>query len=123
MGRELRTLGDAVKACHDLQSLGARTVLCSLGGDGALLVDEASAWYARGPQVTVVNTVGAGDAMLAGALFAGGEGPEALRTGVAWATAAVATTGTGVPLRDTVRLDAVELTDDLDPAHPLTEES
>lgn len=123
VGRELDTLGDVVKACHDLQALGAGTVLCSLGRDGALLVDAENAWYAKGPEVTVVNTVGAGDAMLAGALFAGGDGPEALRTGVAWATAAVATTGTGVPVRDSVRLDLVELTSDIDPAAPLTEEN
>ena len=123
VGRDLRTLGDVVAACGELRSLGARSVLCSLGGDGALLVDDGSAWLARGPRVTVVNTVGAGDAMLAGALYAGGVGPDALRTGVAWATAAVATTGTGVPVRDAVHLDSVELTTDFDPAHPLTEEN
>ncbi|MDA8436749.1 MAG: 1-phosphofructokinase [Actinomycetales bacterium] len=123
VGHELRTLGDVVKACGELQALGARTVLCSLGGDGAVLVDAENAWHARGPRVTVVNTVGAGDAMLAGALYAGGTGPDALRTGVAWATAAVATTGTGVPVRDAVHLDAVEVTADFDPAHPLIEEN
>ncbi|HSN06437.1 MAG TPA: 1-phosphofructokinase [Candidatus Angelobacter sp.] len=122
VGHELRTLGDVVKACGELQSLGAGAVLCSLGRDGAVLVEPGGAWHARGPQVAVVNTVGAGDALLAGALYAGGSGPDALRTGVAWATAAVATTGTGVPVRDAVHLDAVAVTADLDPAQPLTEE-
>lgn len=118
--RELRTLGDVVDACEQARVLGARAVLCSLGGDGAILVEPDGAWYACGPQVDVVNTVGAGDSMLAGALFAGGSGPDALRTGVAWATAAVATVGTGVPVRDTVRLEAVVLTDDIDRQQPLS---
>ncbi len=123
VGRQLRCLGDVVKACRDLQALGAQDVLCSLGADGAVLVDPDAAWHARGPHVAVVNTVGAGDAMLAGALFAGGTGPDSLRMGVAWATAAVSTVGTGVPVRDAVALDQVVLTADFDPAQPLTQEN
>lgn len=119
-GHQLRTLGDVIDACQQARALGAQAVLCSLGGDGAVLVEPDGTWYARGPQVTVVNTVGAGDSMLAGALFAGGSGPDALRTGIAWATAAVATVGTGVPVRDTVELEAVILTDVIDRQQPLS---
>lgn len=90
--------------------------------NAAELSEADSVWFAQGPTVTVVNTVGAGDAMLAGALFVGGRGPAALRSGIAWATAAVATTGTGVPVRDAVAADSIHLTSDPDPSHPLTEE-
>lgn len=122
VGWPLATLGDVIKACRDLQHAGAGDVLCSLGRDGAVLTSADEVWFARGPDVTVVNTVGAGDAMLAGALFAGGRGAVALRNGVAWATSAVATTGTGVPLGDAIPADAVHLTADPDPSQPLTEE-
>ncbi len=121
--RPMATIGDVIKACRDLQDAGAQDILCSLGGDGAVLAEFDTVWFARGPRVTVVNTVGAGDAMLAGALFAGGQGPEALSSGIAWATAAVATTGTGVPVRDALAADSVHLTSDPDPSHPLTEEN
>jgi 1-phosphofructokinase len=122
VGRPLATVGDVVKACRDLQDAGAQDILCSLGRDGAVLAEADSVWFAQGPTVTVVNTVGAGDAMLAGALFVGGRGPAALRSGIAWATAAVATTGTGVPVRDAVDADSIHLKTDPDPSHPLTEE-
>jgi fructose-1-phosphate kinase PfkB-like protein len=62
----------------------------------------------------VENTVGAGDALLAGylhGLTVLGSAADGLRTGVAWATAAVATPGTGVPAPDHVRPDDVHITE------------
>lgn len=52
-----------------LQAMGARNVLISLGGDGAVLLDERGDIHVR-PAIpcTVVSTVGAGDSMLAGFL-------------------------------------------------------
>lgn len=50
-----------------LLKLGARNVIVSLGGDGALLVGEGLAPTLRkAPQGKVVNTVGAGDSLVAG---------------------------------------------------------
>jgi 1-phosphofructokinase len=43
---------------------------------------------------TVVSAVGAGDALLAGFLAAGGHGPAALRAAVSWGAAAVQHEGT-----------------------------
>ena len=111
VGRDLPTLRDIVEACHELQRRGARDVVCSLGGEGALLVSAEGAWFATAPRVEVVNTVGAGDSLLAGFLFAGGAGPEALRVGVAWATAAVGTSGTGVPAPHLVHPETVTVKD------------
>lgn len=54
-----------------LKELGARNVLVSLAKDGALLVDEQNQIHRMGvAEGTVVNSVGAGDSMVAG--FLGG---------------------------------------------------
>lgn len=67
-----RTLNadDEILACaRELQDRGARNVLVSLGGDGALLLDETGASHRiQCPRGTVVNSVGAGDSMVAGFL-------------------------------------------------------
>lgn len=121
VGHAVTTVAEVVSACGALQARGVRDVVCSLGGDGAVLVSRTGAWHARGPVVDVRNTVGAGDALLAGFLHAGAAGatgPESLRTGVAWATAAVATSGTGVPLPHNVHLDHVVVVDVTDASAP-----
>lgn len=70
-----------------LQSAGARNVLVSFGGSGALLCTEDGALYeSAAPAGTVISAVGAGDSMVAGFL-AGWLGTHdygtAFRTGVA----------------------------------------
>jgi fructose-1-phosphate kinase PfkB-like protein len=77
-------------------------VLVSLGSDGALLVDGTAACHAEAPINDVANTVGAGDALLAGFL-AGGATAAALPTAIAWSVAACRAPGTrmaAVPPRD-----------------------
>ncbi|MDE7087450.1 MAG: 1-phosphofructokinase [Clostridia bacterium] len=50
-----------------LQKLGARNVIVSLGSDGAVMVTETSqALYVRAARGQLVNSVGAGDCMVAG---------------------------------------------------------
>lgn len=50
-----------------LRDEGARNVLVSMAGDGAVLAGEdGSVWFGEAPQGTVVNTVGSGDSMVAG---------------------------------------------------------
>ena len=52
-----------------LQDMGGRNILVSLAGDGALLLDEQGISHRIGcPKGTVVNSVGAGDSMVAGFL-------------------------------------------------------
>jgi len=56
-----------VSAAKQLQKMGARNVLVSLGGDGAILVTEDGRILKRSaPSGVVINTVGAGDSMVAG---------------------------------------------------------
>ena len=75
-----------IEYARKLQEMGARNVLVSMAGDGAFLLDESGKTYRCGVcQGTVKNSVGAGDAMLAGFL-AGAENGDydaALKLGTA----------------------------------------
>ncbi|MCK2219203.1 1-phosphofructokinase family hexose kinase [Actinomadura sp. ATCC 31491] len=96
-GRPLLRLGDVVEAAGVLRAAGARRVLASLGADGAVLVEDGGVWYGRAPVAGPRSSVGAGDAMLAGFLAAGGCGPEALARALAWGAAAVRLPGSRLP--------------------------
>jgi 1-phosphofructokinase len=112
-----RTLGEVVAAAHQVRSLGAQTVLASLGGDGAVLVDADGELWGRAPVPAVVSTVGAGDAMLAGYLSSGRDRRAALGAALQWGAAAVQHEGT---LFSALATDtAVLITDDIDPQRRL----
>ncbi len=67
---------------RQMQTMGARNVLVSLGASGAFLVTEdGQAMYREAPEGRVINSVGAGDSMLAGfvaTITEGGSYPDAL---------------------------------------------
>lgn len=109
LGRELRTREEVLEGCDEARARGAAAVICSLGAEGAVLVDDNGRWFVKGAKVPVLSTVGAGDSLLAGFLHGGGSGPEALKVGIAWATAAVQTAGTGVPDAELIDIDAVQV--------------
>lgn len=77
---------DVVCCARELQAKGARNVLVSMAGDGAVLVAEDGKEYrTEVPGGRVVNSVGAGDSMVAGFLYgymATGSFEEAFRWGV-----------------------------------------
>jgi len=110
LGRELSTLDEILAGCDEARERGAGAVICSLGAEGAVLVDAEGRWSGKGPRVPVLSTVGAGDSLLSGFLHAGGSGPEALGVGMAWATAAVQTAGTGVYPDELIRPESVQVT-------------
>ena len=67
VGRVLTSDAEIVAAARTLQEKGARNVLVSMAGDGALLLDEQGQVHRIGcPKGKVVNSVGAGDSMVAG---------------------------------------------------------
>ena len=67
VGRELKTDEEIIAAARALQEKGACNVLVSMAGDGAILVDETGKVHRIGcPRGKVVNSVGAGDSMVAG---------------------------------------------------------
>ena len=86
-GRSLPTDRAVIAAAQELRGLGARNVLVSLGGDGALLCSEKGTVYrADAPEGRLMNSVGAGDSMVAGftaVLYQGGSYQQALRLGSA----------------------------------------
>ena len=64
---EVKTEDDIEKYAQELQKMGARNVLISLGGDGAMLIDEFGNKHKAGVlKEKVINTVGSGDSMVAG---------------------------------------------------------
>lgn len=66
-GVELKTRESVVPYAKKLQEMGARNVLVSMAGQGAVLLDEnENVYMLPAPKGTLVNAVGAGDSMVAG---------------------------------------------------------
>ena len=66
-GTEVKTEEDIEKYAKELQKMGAKNVLISLGGEGAMLIDENGEKHKAGVlKEKVINTVGSGDSMVAG---------------------------------------------------------
>jgi len=111
-GRRMATLGDVVDAARQTRERGAGAVLASLGVDGALLVDDEGVLHARATGIPFVNSVGAGDALLAGFFGGGQTRQERLAMAVLWASSAVAHNTTLFPIRRDLadRIEVGELT-------------
>ena len=87
-GVELKTREDVVPYAKKMQQEGARNVLVSMAGDGAILITEAGDVHVTPcPKGEVKNSVGAGDSMVAGFvtgyLRSNGDYNEALKMGTA----------------------------------------
>ena len=91
LGVKVESIDDLRNGMKRLQELGALNVLVSLGEDGAMLIDDQGNEYGlAAPSINVVNTVGAGDSMLAGFMYGflkNRDYKEALIYGVACGTA------------------------------------
>jgi 1-phosphofructokinase len=139
VGHPLPTLGDVVDAAQELRARGVSTVLASLGGDGAVLVDAAGATHAEARVERPRSTVGAGDALLTGflsryaepaghpaagsaVLDAAHPAHEALVAALAWGAAATCLPGSRMPGPDDVAAVAVTLHDRCDLQRPLGED-
>ncbi|MBP3703434.1 MAG: 1-phosphofructokinase [Lachnospiraceae bacterium] len=85
-GVELSEKEEVIVYAKKLQQMGAVNVLVSMAGEGAVLVDETGTVYeSMAPKGTVVNSVGAGDSMVAGFIagyLSTGSYEEAFKTGV-----------------------------------------
>lgn len=95
-GKTLETDEEIIEYAQRLREMGAENVLVSMGGWGAILV-TADGCYKRGTaKGKVVNTVGAGDSMVAGFLYGyleSGNYEYALKTGTAAGGATAFTVG------------------------------
>ena len=82
----------AISAAHGLRSNGARRAVVTASSHGAAYADEAGDQWISAPRVQVANPIGAGDSFVGGVAAARATGmpwPEAVRRGVAVASAAV----------------------------------
>lgn len=101
----LTTREDVVPYAKKLQEQGARNVLVSMAGEGAVLVTEdGDVIESPSPKGTVVNSVGAGDSMVAGFvagyLESDGSYEQAFRMGVC--TGSASAFSLGLAARDQV---------------------
>lgn len=98
-GRDIRTDEDIIRTAAELQEQGARNVLVSKGAKGAILIPEKGEPLKIGvPEGKIVNTVGAGDSMVAGFLtgyMQTGSYKKALCLGTAAASATAISEGLG----------------------------
>ena len=82
----LTTKEEVIHYAKQLQEKGAKNVLVSLAGDGAVLVAEnGNVYQAEAPKGIVKNSVGAGDSMVAGFLagfLVSGDYEHALKMGI-----------------------------------------
>ncbi len=87
---------DVPALARAIQQMGPRRVLLTTGAQGGLWADDEGLWQAESPAIAAVNPVGAGDAALAGAVYAlqAGQAPqECLRWAVAVGSAKAAADG------------------------------
>ena len=97
IGSAISTMADAVTACFEMAAMGAQNVLLSLGEKGSLFWNGESLFRANAEKIDATNTVGAGDALLAGFIGSFKGGPiKALATGSAWSAAAIKSRATGI---------------------------
>ncbi len=97
-GVTLKTNEEIAEYAGKLKAMGARNVLVSMAGDGALLLDENGKTHICGVcKGTVRNSVGAGDSMVAGFIAGSREGDYeyALRLGTAAGGATAFSDGLG----------------------------
>lgn len=88
---KLSNKNEIIKYAKQLQKLGAKNVLISMAGDGALFVCEnGKVYFSEAPKGIVKNSVGAGDSMVAG-FIAGyvksNDYEQAFKTGIATGSA------------------------------------
>jgi len=117
LGRKLNTDQDILSAAKELVAQGIGLTVVSMGDQGAVFVNRECAIRAYCPKVSVISTVGAGDAMMAALAHytaAGCSLEEVARRATAVASAAVTCSGSQaaeldriLPLIDRVRVECV----------------
>ncbi|MBB5182748.1 1-phosphofructokinase [Catenisphaera adipataccumulans] len=69
-GTEITEKDDVLNYAGKMQEMGARNVLVSMAGEGAvLLTEDGQSFRAEAPKGKVENSVGAGDSMVAGFMY------------------------------------------------------
>ncbi|MFI5385176.1 MAG: 1-phosphofructokinase family hexose kinase [Fimbriimonadales bacterium] len=107
LSRKIVTPEEALKGAQDIYGQLPRTciVVVSLGPDGAVMACEQGPFRGYTPQVDVRSTIGSGDSLIAGMLWAIEEGKsveEALRWGLACGAATAMTDGSEIARRPVI---------------------
>jgi fructose-1-phosphate kinase PfkB-like protein len=115
----LLTRSHSLSAAKKIQSMGAESVVLSLGSRGAVGATATEMWEAVPPRVDAISPIGAGDALAAAVMWSlqnGDSFPEAVRWGVAAGTASAklpgmqfATLALAREIHEDVELRRVEL--------------
>ena len=85
----------------------AEYVVVSLGARGAFLASESGIFYQNTPSVKVKSTIGAGDSMVAGLVYAieqGMSSPDILKWGVVCGVATTMTGGTNLATKENIHV-------------------
>ncbi|TMJ02636.1 MAG: hypothetical protein E6H01_06490 [Bacillati bacterium ANGP1] len=94
LARPLASVDEVLDAADTLRTQTRGEVIVTMGASGAALITAEGRWHLSPPEVTRVNTIGAGDSLTAGVivgLLRGYSLLDAARTGVAAAAADVTT--------------------------------
>ncbi len=90
-GKEIHNVQDILMAMDILKDFGIENIVVSCGGEGSFAYSEGKYYHVAAPKVEVKNTVGCGDALLAG-LLAGLERKLSMQENLRQATAVAAAT-------------------------------
>jgi len=113
LGRSLNSNAEIVQAAGELVAQGIACVIVSMGAKGAIFVTADQAVWARPPQVEVVSTVGAGDAMVAGFVTGKLRGlslPDCARLATACSIGALSQVGPRLPPPAAIESFATQVT-------------
>lgn len=75
-GCKITSFEDAIKYGKELTTMGAENVIVSMGKKGAVFVNANEEYIAKGNNIQIKYTVGAGDTMLAGFLYSLSKGND-----------------------------------------------
>jgi len=87
---KLESIEDIILYGRKLLDLGAQNIIVSMAGDGALLITPTASYIANAPKGKLINSVGAGDSLVAGfttAIYKGLDILNAFKLGIACGTA------------------------------------
>lgn len=106
MGREIKTTEEMLTVAKDLYKQGVENVMISSGESGAVLACNEGEFAVVPPKITAVSTIGAGDSMIAGFIYAyiGGKSKcDCLKFAVSFGTSACKQKGTLPPALNDIK--------------------
>ncbi|MEN6356874.1 MAG: 1-phosphofructokinase [Armatimonadota bacterium] len=115
LGKQFESIADAARGALSLAERGIELVVISLGKQGAIACYENEIYYAVTPAVKTISTIGSGDSLIAGILWAlenGRDVQDALKAGCAAGAATAMSSGTDIGSREDVDklIDEVKVT-------------